>query len=56
MALREITAQSHQFRSADILLADLAHFFIMTEMNDNGSLSFVFCRRQPVRFSVILLV
>lgn len=40
--LQETTAESHQFRRHDILLDDLAHFSIMTETNDNGSLSDVF--------------
>nr|QCL09464.1 hypothetical protein pC5.7c_597 [Rhizobium rhizogenes] len=37
------------------MLDDLRHFSIMTEMNDNGRLSFVFIRRQAVRFVAISL-
>jgi hypothetical protein len=43
---------SSRFR---VLLDDLAHFSIMTEMNDNGSLSDVFGWRQAVRLMPILL-
>ena len=51
MALREITAQSHQFRSADNLFVIIyQNLRRASTMSDNARLSFVFIQRQAVRF------
>lgn len=47
--------ESHEFRSADILLDENGHFFIKSKTNDKATLSFVVLIRQAVRFDAKIM-